>query len=108
MAFSLFLASFLLLFSDFPRLKTLFGASISCTWRTDSKKISSSSSRISCSVSNWPCSNKFLDDTLDASVEVDNDVDEFIEDDDDVDESLGGDVDDLDLVSDKRNTSSER
>ena len=107
MAFSLFLTSFLLLFSDFPRLKTLFGATISCTWRTDSKKISSSSSRISCSV-NWPCSNKFLDDNLDASVEDDDDVDEFIEDDDDVDESLGGDVDDLDLVSDKRNTSSER
>ena len=104
-------------------MKTLFGATISNTWRTESKKISSSSSRITCSVSeddvdestsenldeelddglDDPLKGEDLDDSveddkLDETLE-DDVVDDFIEDDNDIDKSLEGDVD---MVSEKK------
>ena len=101
MAFNFPLVFFLLVLSDFLRLKILFGATISNTWRTDSRKISSSSSRITCSVSEDDV-DETTSDNLDE--ELDDDLDDSVEN-DDVGESLDGDVDDVDMASERRNTS---
>ena len=91
-------------------MKTLFGATISNTWRTESKKISSSSSRITCSVSEDDVDestsdnlDEELDDGLDNPLKGE-DLDDSVEN-DDVGESLDGDVDDVDMASERRNTS---
>lgn len=75
---------FLLFLSDFPRLKTLLGATRSIAWRIDSKRISSSSSRISCSSSEYThsdklCSPKVLES--DETSEDEEDIDDFTFDD---------------------------
>ena len=74
---------------------------ISNTWRTDSKKISSSSSRITCSVSEDDV-DETTSDNLDE--ELDDDLDDSVEN-DDVGESLDGDVGDVDMASERGNTS---
>ena len=101
MAFNFPLVFFLLVLSDFLRLKILFGATISNTWRTESKKISSSSSRITCSVSEDDV-DETTSDNLDE--ELDDDLDDSVEN-DDVGESLDGDVGDVDMASERGNTS---
>ena len=83
-------------------MKTLFGATISNTWRTESKKISSSSSRITCSVSEDDVDestsdnlDEELDDGLDDHLKGE-DLDDFVENDD---------VGDVEMASERRNTS---
>ena len=111
MAFNFPLVFFLLVLSDFLRLKILFGATISNTLRTDSRKISSSSSRITCSVSEDDVDestsenlDEELDDGLDDPLKGE-DLDNSVENDEDVDESLDGDVGDVDMASERGNTS---
>ena len=137
MALSLFLTFFLILLSDFPRLKTLLGATISITLRIDSNRISSSNSWTFCSLSEYLHSDKLCSPKVFESDEIskddldldnstsDDDIDEPLEDDnvdeplkdDDVDEPLEDDDgdehlededvegDDVDMASEKRNTS---